>query len=95
MTFEALIESHLPTDWHLANLISLSDCWQVNVTDGEHVAVATGETILDALANASAKIIVGDYAGRLFHLTPFREPTIPTRSLLQILGLSKPINRRV
>lgn len=85
-----LIQSSLPEDWTLSNLINLSPGWQANICDGEYVIVATGDTIEDALANAANKTLDSrNYLGRLFSL-PRIDDTPPKVDLSVLLGLAKP-----
>lgn len=69
------IQELLPEDWGLSNLVWLNLEWQVNVTNGEYVVVATGDSISNALDNAHRKIESGEFIGRLFWLErTYREP---------------------
>lgn len=88
----------LPTlPWRLTLLTELSQgSYQANICDGEHVAIGTGSTMQMAIIAAGYRAIDGDYAGRLFHLTPFREPTLNLQSLMRNLIPPKPtITRRI
>lgn len=90
------IEAGFPLGWHVTHIMFIDTSWQVNVYDDEHAVVATGETIEDALNNATAKILECIYVGRLFN--GLRPPRVEvTGSLLERLGLAKKvtINRRV
>lgn len=84
------LNSLLPDDWYISNIINLDHTsWQVNASDGEHVVVASGEEIESACALACHKITIGDFVGRLFSLGRLRHaeaPTIESKSLLQALG---------
>lgn len=88
--------------WYLTHAIRLGEAdWQVNITDDEHVCVATGETIEYALIAAQAKALEGKFVGQLFHLSSkfIGEKSLQAgRSLLASLGLTKPpspIKRRI
>ena len=95
------LENLLPFSWSLTCLTFLDPEWQVIIKDDEHVALATGETIEDALTNAASKALNHIYVGRLFSLgRAYHEPTEPAsaKSLLQSLGLAKPeqpLTRRI
>lgn len=101
MQIELCISEHLEDGWHLTHAIALGEAdWQVNISDGEHVCVATGSCIEEALMNAQAKANEGEFVGRLFHLVPLRSPEAQAsaRGLLAQLGLGKPaqpIKRRI
>jgi hypothetical protein len=87
----------LPIGWRLTHLIHLDPEWQVNITDDDHVVVATGETPERALAMASANIIAERYAGRIFALgAMYREGSERITNLAERLGLIPKgrINRR-
>lgn len=90
----------LPEGWRVSNLISLDPEWQANISDGEWVAVGTGESMEEAISAAGAKALDGKFSGRLFDLGAPRaiEPT-EAQSLLATLGLRltipTPIKRRV
>jgi hypothetical protein len=90
----------LPDGWRISNIISLDPEWQANITDGEWVAVSTGDTMEAAVCAAGAKALAGSYIGRLFDLGAPRaiEPT-EAQALLATLGLKialpEPIKRRV
>lgn len=86
-----------PEGWALHNLVNLEPGWQVNLCDGEHIAIGTGDTPDDAMIAAECKIDCGEFVGRLHGLVRAREDKAPS-SLLQSLGLLKqrePINRRI
>ena len=92
------IASHLPEGWALHNLIYIDPDWQVNICDGEWVVVATGETIEDALAAASAKTLdESQYIGRLACLDRLRSAEPRDNGLLAMLGLvqEQPKMRRI
>ena len=101
MQIELSIQNRLQSDWHMTHIIRLGEAsWQVNISDGEHVAVATGSCIEEALMNAQVKANEGDFVGRLFHLAPLRSPEAQAsgNALLASLGLGKaklPIKRRI
>lgn len=91
----------MPEGWILTHIINLDPGWQVNTKDDEHVVVATGETIEEAIIGASIKIAYGDYNGTLFHVASIRSPEFnfdSPRALLAKLGLTRPsapIKRRL
>jgi hypothetical protein len=89
----------LPEDWSPTLLTYLDPEWQVNATDGEMVASATGNSIENACDELYRNIEAGIYLGRLFCLDKiYREPTVAKKSLLAELGLDRPavkINRRI
>ena len=68
MSIEDQFTEQLPPDWQLSNLIYNDGTWQVNATDGEHVVIATGITISEALDNAYIKADAGEFIGKLFSL---------------------------
>ncbi len=90
----------------MTHAIAVGHEWQVNISNDEHVCVATGETIEDALMNAYAKANEGKFTGLLIHMASHRyigdQPIIPNtnagRQLLASLGLGRkaqPIKRRI
>lgn len=86
-------------EWYLSNLIFLTaESWQVNITNGEHVTVATGTNPEDAISNATLKAESGIFTGRLNSLErAYLEPA-PSKLDLRSLGLAKPqpkIERRI
>lgn len=60
------INACLPPRFHITHLIFLDPDWQVNASDGEHIAVATGPTVEEALAAIHEKVARGSWAGH-FH----------------------------
>lgn len=58
------LHNQIPEGFHLSNLIFLDPEWQANIADDEGVIVATGESIEDALINASLKALSGTYVGK-------------------------------
>lgn len=92
-----LIQEYLPEGWCITHIISLEPEWQVNAKDDEHVVVATGDSIDEALGNACDKIANHQYHGRLFELERmYREPAQIPFNLALALGIRKPqiITRR-
>lgn len=90
----------LAPGWTLTHIINLEPDWQVNLKDDEHVVVATGVTIEEALSNADRKIANHDYVGIRISVFAFRDKTEANpaaRNLLESLGLAKPktIVRRI
>lgn len=79
-----------PPGWSLTHLIWLDPDWQVNICDGEHVAIGTGDTPYDAIISASSKAEDGAFAGRLAWLDKkLYEPTVGL-DVLATLGLTPP-----
>jgi len=93
------LENLIPACWSLTCLTFLDPEWQAIIKDDEHVAVATGESIEEALCNVATKAINHEYVGRLFSLgRAYHEPRPEGQSLLQSLGLAKPkqpLTRRI
>lgn len=95
------LTTYLPPDWSLSNLIRLDpDGWQANISDGEWVITATGETPDEAIQIAAQRSADERYyTRRLFHLPPrFEEPSAEGADLLARLNLlpkPEPIRRRI
>ena len=93
-------ETSLPDGWQVTHIISLDPEWQVNLRSEDHVAIGTGDTILEAISNASHKAMNEEFSSQLFHLSHFlpKAPTAPSltlASLLPLPGLSRsPVKRR-
>lgn len=52
--------------WQVSNVVRLTeDSWQVNITNEEHLVLATGDTIEAAFDKANDKASRGEYYGRL------------------------------
>lgn len=96
----------LAPGWTLTHIINLEPDWQVNLKNDEHVVVATGATIDEALAAADHKIANHDYVGILINVFAMRSPKTKSeqidgvrgKELLQALGLAKkaePVKRRL
>lgn len=95
------MNSLLPEGWCIHNIINLEPGWQVNISDGEWIVVATGEDIEDALALANTKTLdETQYTGRLASLPRLRASKDLDPSIGSILaGLigrpeAKPVRRR-
>lgn len=97
VSLETQIAEQLPPDWQLSNLIFNDNTWQVNATDNEHVVVATGATISEALDNAYIKADTGEFNGRLFSLGRIESSDHMRDSLADLLATlppAKPFKRR-
>lgn len=83
----------LPKDWHLTHLIFLDPTWQANAKDDHHVCVATGDSPAEAAKALRTKILREDFCGQLWRPTKnlLERPIFDPRSLLQSLGLAKPL----
>ena len=96
-TLLSQLETAIP-GWKLSHLIRLDPTsWQCAITDDEYTAIATGESLEDAFANAWAKALAGDFVGRLFDRELMdRGERITVTDLRSILNISRPtLTRRI
>lgn len=91
LTLQDELNSRLPEGWYISNIINLNHVeWQINASNEEYVASATGEEIETALAALHDKILEGKYTGRLFSVA--RMAHVEQKlTLAQALGIVRPV----
>lgn len=84
MTVLTILNSTIPSGWAISHIMCIDPEWQVNLRSEEHIAVATGETIEEAIANTVIKIANHKYDTK-FSVRSVRMPEQP--SILTLLNL--------
>jgi hypothetical protein len=85
----------VPSGWRITHMILLDPDWQVIIQDGEHVVVATGDSIEEAVDVAIEKSHYGHYNGRLFELKDLIKDPIPKFDIMSIVSARLPKLRRL
>jgi hypothetical protein len=89
------LEIPLPEGWKITSMILIDPDWQVIIQDGEHVIVATGDSIEEAVDAAIEKSDYGHYSGRLFKLKDLIKDPLPKFDIMSIVNARLPKLRRL